>query len=613
MKVMTDQFDLVIGGSLLTLSVLLLCAPNCHGVEMAQPAVADAVSDAFVPADISAARFEGYLGDRIRNDAEHRLLTLNLDDILAPYVHRPGPQMWAGEHAGKFLHAACLEWERTGDARLKQRIDKVAQALIASQLPDGYLGTYTDDKRWTSWDVWSHKYNLIGLLEYHHATGDAASLAACRKIGDLLCNTFGAETDGKRDILKSGTHRGMAATSVLEPMVMLYRYTGEKCYLEFCRYVVQSWENPPRNPKILSTLLAGGSVKDIADAKAYEMMSNLVGLLDLYRATGEKTYLQACETAWKEIRQHQTYADGTSSFSEFFQPDDLLRPGGDGERGRYVAAGEGCVTVTWLQMNLHLLRLSGDARYGDELERTTYNALLAAQSPTEGTVCYFLPMLGRKQFGEVNHGILPDISCCASSIPRGVAMIASFAAGTINGKPAILLYAPGEQMIHAGDMNLQLKMETDYPKSGAADIKIAGGAKGSFPLLLRVPSWCDRFEAHVGSETFKGEAGTFLSIERTWREGENIHVEMNLPLLTVPQGPGWVAIQRGPQVLAHDDSVAGPDLPAGWAGSQIYSVKGRELDRATTLTLVPLADAGQQKKAEYQAVFREFKLDGAAH
>ena len=39
--------------------------------------------------------------------------------------------------------------------------------LIASQLPDGYLGTYTDDQRWTSWDVWVHKYNLIGLLSYH--------------------------------------------------------------------------------------------------------------------------------------------------------------------------------------------------------------------------------------------------------------------------------------------------------------------------------------------------------------------------------------------------------------------------------------------------------------
>src|SRR5256885_9545666 len=46
-----------------------------------------------------------------------------------------------------------------------------------------------------------------------------------------------------RSILKSGTHRGMAATSVLEPMVMLYRYTSEKRYLDFCRFIVRSWED----------------------------------------------------------------------------------------------------------------------------------------------------------------------------------------------------------------------------------------------------------------------------------------------------------------------------------------------------------------------------------
>ena len=590
------------------LALTLAWVIGARAADVAKPAVADAVTDAFVPADISAARYDGYLGERITNNAEHRLLTINLDDLLNPYVHRPGPHAWAGEHIGKFLHAACLEWERTGDPRMKQRIDYAARTLISTQLPDGYLGTYSDDKRWTSWDVWSHKYNLIGLLEYHHATGDPAALQACRKMGDLLCNTFGDEDANKRDILKSGTHKGMAATSVLEPMVMLYRYTGEKRYLDFCRYVVRSWDNPPRNPKILDTLIEGGSVRTIADAKAYEMMSNLVGLEDLYRITGEKPFLQASETAWKEIQAHQTYATGTSSWAEFFQADNAYRPDGGDERGRYVAAGEGCVTVTWLQMTWHLFRLTGDAKYADELERTTYNALLAAQSPVNGSVCYFLPMLGRKQFGEVNHGILPDISCCASSVPRGVAMISRFTAGAINANPAIILYAPGQQTIDAGDMHLQLKIETDFPKSGAVDIKLVSGTKGTFPFLLRVPAWCDRFEAQVGGESFKGVAGEFLAIKRAWADGDSIHVDMSLPLIAVPQGPGWVALQRGPQVLAHDDSIAGPALPEGWSGDLIYTVNGTQNDLPTSLTLVPIADAGQQKKAEYQAVFGDFKL-----
>ena len=46
-------------------------------------------------------------------------------------------------------------------------------------------------------------------------------------MGDLLIATFPA----KKSILAAGTHVGMAATSVLEPIVLLYRLTGDERYL----------------------------------------------------------------------------------------------------------------------------------------------------------------------------------------------------------------------------------------------------------------------------------------------------------------------------------------------------------------------------------------------
>ena len=56
-------------------------------------------------------------------------------------------------------------------------------------------------------------------------------------MADLLIATF----PGKKSILAAGTHVGMAATSVLEPVVLLYRFTGDKRYLEFAKYIVKSW------------------------------------------------------------------------------------------------------------------------------------------------------------------------------------------------------------------------------------------------------------------------------------------------------------------------------------------------------------------------------------
>src|SRR5437762_3192146 len=204
--------------------------------------VADKVSNVFAPAPPDQQQSDGLLGARMRINLEQRLLRMDEEAILAGFEHRPGKQAWIGEHAGKFLHAAANAWAYSGDEKLKALMDRVAKRLIAAQMPDGYLGTYSEEKRWTEWDVWVHKYDLIGLLRYYEVTGDRAALQACKKIGDLLCQTFGPGV-GQRDIIKSGEHMGMAATSVLEPVCALYRYTGDAKYLEFCRYIVRAYDN----------------------------------------------------------------------------------------------------------------------------------------------------------------------------------------------------------------------------------------------------------------------------------------------------------------------------------------------------------------------------------
>ena len=42
------------------------------------------------------------------------------------------------------------------------------------------------------------------------------------------------------DAAANTPHRGMTSTSVLEGIHMLFRYTGDPRYLEFCRYIVRS-------------------------------------------------------------------------------------------------------------------------------------------------------------------------------------------------------------------------------------------------------------------------------------------------------------------------------------------------------------------------------------
>ena len=598
-------------------SLVMLGFTSLTASLFSQPAyvVKDMINDSFIPAVYENKSFNGYLADRMKINLEKRLLQINLESILTPYTHRPGVQEWTGEHVGKFLHASSLEYQNSGNPELKKRMDYAAQTLISTQLPDGYLGTYIEKNRWTSWDVWSHKYNMIGLLAYYKVTGYEPALTSCKKMADLLCKTFGK---GKLDIIKSGTHVGMAPTSILEPMVELYRFTGESKYLDFCNYILDAWEEEG-GPKIISSLLETKSVFKTANGKAYEMMSDLVGLLELYRLTGIKKYFDAVQNAWLDIVSKRLYIHSTTSHTEFFHNDFDLNPLGYYAYGnKYCGPGEGCVTVTWIQMNWELLRLTGEQKYAQQLEGSVYNALLPAQNPVNGEVCYFLPLNGRKRYGEVTHGILPDICCCASSIPRGVALIPKLTAGTIKNSPAIILYSSGSYKTRLINENkatdVELNVNTDYPVTGNIGIDVKTSQKLKYTILLIVPAWADNFIAEVNGMKYTGKAGTFLSIEREWQLNDKIQISIDMPLNIINdnnKGSKLIAIKRGPQILAFDENINdAKGLPNwGWIGNQIYKFTAKQKGTVKNFMMVPLADAGQSM-ADYTVLTDSLQIIG---
>jgi DUF1680 family protein len=556
----------------------------------------------------------GWLGSRIMANATNRLARVEPDRLLEGYRKRPGRQIWDGEHLGKWMHAATLAWANTGDPELRRKLDIVSEELPKCQLADGYLGTYEETTRWTDWDIWAHKYNLLGLLTYIRHTGNEAPLEACKRMGDLLCKTFG-ENPGQRDILTAGQHMGMAPTSVLEPMVLLYRYTGEPRYLEFCKYILRSWERP-RGPKIVSTLLTSGRVDKVGNAKAYEMLSCLNGALEYYRISGDRDLLQACLNAWKDIVDNRLYLTGTASYREFFHDDHDLP--------NVNNVGETCVTVTWLQFNAQLLRLTGEARFAEHLEKTVLNHLFGAQSPDGSSWGYYVQMEGRKPYS----GTL-DGHCCLSSGPRGVSLIPSFAVTTDADGVVVNLYEAGSadlKLRHGTTVGVVTR--TTYPAGGEVSMKLSLPSAAKFAVKLRKPQWAPGFEASVNGKAAhpKADASGYIVLERQWRQGDEIQVRIKLePRLVTGarNNEGRVAACFGPLVLAADEQLiasSGPIRALGvsgcklealhiepgpapkefrtWPGARAFNINAlfREVQsqKPTSAKLIPFADAGSR-------------------
>jgi DUF1680 family protein len=354
------------------------------------------------------------------------------------------------------------------------------------------------------------------------------------------------------------------------------------------------------------------------------MTSNFVGLLELYRATGEDAYLQPVLRAWSDIVANRLFITGSASWSEIYRRDHLLRADG--------RVGEGCVSTTWMQMNLALLELTGEARYADELERTIYNALLGAQHPESGLVSYFMPLNGNKSYGTVSQGV-PGVSCCTSSIPRGLGLIPSAAWGRRGEGVVINLFVPGTARIALPRGEVTLVSTTRFPADGDVTLELRTAKPARFPLSIRVPAWAGSVVVNAGGKTWTDARDGYIAIDRTWEPKDQVKIQIDMKPTLVPGGPAYpdlVAVRRGPQVLAADERLnpgvgewmndlwlmgianaapvlqqLAPDkLPKGWRGDQAYSTQAYFGNaalgkRPAEVVLVPIADAGQ-KGGEYR-------------
>jgi DUF1680 family protein len=522
-----------------------------------EPVVVNAVADLYRGFPSDQQKMGGIIGARLRANSEGYIEHFIASASAGPVTPR----------TGIFLDAAVDTFEYNHHAQLNTIIQALVKKLVASQGATGYIGNAPGEAGWSEEDTWSQAAALSGLVNDYRLSADQNAFSAATKLANLLVSE------------RKKQHDAAMFAGALAPMVELYRFTDDQKYLNFCTAVAEAWLRA-KPPEL---------------AVKFGNLAILNGLVDLYRVSGDNTFFKAPLQSWTELRAAGFTLTGVPA---------VTAPGGS-------LALDTCTTGAWVDLTTNLLRITGQAIYSEQLERTIYNQLFAGQDARTGTVLAPVAWAGKKEPA--------NDSTCAPYEARALAQIPGLVWGRYGNGVAVNLYTDARGTVRLRRRGtIQLYAETSYPASGTVLLHIEPDHPIHFPLRLRVPEWTTNFTADIAQDHLVGRPGEFLVLNRNWHRGDTVRINIPLAVRVIPgirEFSNDIAIARGPQILAlgttlnpeikNFDAVtvdaldnSGTQLAmldtnfaANWMGEQAYSIAGTYEGSPHKLVLLPFADA----------------------
>lgn len=514
-----------------------------------------------VNSPIESVKIGGYIGSRIDDCIAHRVKAQDWEHIVEPFRNRTETWAWQSEFWGKWVQGAIASYRYNRDPELYDIIRQSAEAMMATQTPDGYIGNYRDDHHLKSWDIWGRKYTMLGLIAWYDLSGDKKALqSACRVLDHLM-----GELEDV-DIISTGNYHGMASCSVLESVMYLYNRTNRKEYLDFATYIACRLSEPD-GPELVRKALEGVNVANRFPhpkqwfspengQKAYEMMSCYIGLLELYKVTGEEVLLKAVKKTVQNIIDTEINIAGSGAAFECWY--------GGKERQTLPAyhTMETCVTFTWMQLCERLMEINHNLLLADQIELTMYNALLASLRGDAGQISKYSPLEGWRSPGEEQCGL--HINCCNANGPRAFALIPKTMYHVADQLITVNLYAESEATLYLDGKRKQpitISQKTAYPADDTIEIEVAPKKPTHFSLALRIPAWValDHCSVEVNGEAQSITMHGCHIITRTWQAGDKVVLKLDMRGRLLKQN-NHQALMRGPVLLARDSRFEDGDV-----------------------------------------------------
>ena len=478
----------------------------------------------------------GYLGERIDTVAHARITDPENRRRIYPEVEEAyrarvddrlvdGAGKWQGEVWGKGILSAVEACRYYGDDELRDFIAESAHAVIATQDESGYIGTYSDSTFFgpKTWNIWGRKYTLWGLIECYRLIGDRELLDAAVRFIDHLQTEVGP---GKADIITTGQLVGLPSTSILGPVVMLHKETGEQRFLDYAAYIVDQWsKHPDGPPDILRQGLTGAPIHTWFDepeqwAKSYEFTSCVEGLLELYEVTGTDDYLTVAKNIHAQVADWERSPAGSVSFNDKYVGSRYLRN----------TVAEICDVVYWNRLSFKLFSITGDVAYLDEIERSLYNSLLVGASRDGSWGLRRLRFTHRHIEAHPQSG-LEHHHCCVDNLPRALFQAASGVLWADDDGVRVALLNPGSgRVAFPAGGEIEVVISGDYPFSGDIKLTVRTGVSRALDLAIRIPEWARGESIAVDGQPRVVDGSGWLTVRRVFAPESSISLALPMRL-----------------------------------------------------------------------------------
>lgn len=403
--------------------------------------------------------------------------------------------------------------------------------------------------------VWAPYYTLhkilAGLIDIYQVSGNKKALQVAEGMGEWVYKRLNKIP--KDNLIKMwNTYIAGEFGGMNESMARLYEITKNPHFLATAQLFdnIKMFYGDPEHSHGLAK-----NVDTFRGLHANQHIPQIVGSIEMYKASNDPNYFKIADNFWYKAVNDYMYSIGgvagarNPANAECFisQPASLYENG-------FSAGGqnETCATYNMLKLTSDLFRFDQRAELMDYYERGLYNHILASVAENSPANTYHVSLRpgANKQFGNPD---MKGFTCCNGTAIESSTKLQNtiYFRSKDNNSLYVNLFIPST--LHWEEKGITLTQTTSYPKQNNTRLDIMGN--GKFAVNVRVPNWATKgFFVKINGQDQKVDAkpGSYLAIERDWKNGDNIELTMpfDFHLDPVMDQPNIASLFYGPILLA---------------------------------------------------------------